>query len=251
MKEVANQILASFIFFTRLPFWRIKDLPKKYYTKVINFWPLVGWLTGGITALVLWGASQVFPITISILLAICSRVLVTGAFHEDGLIDFFDGFGGGTSKERILAIMKDSFIGSYGLLGVLLYFALFFSAIYSLPIETACLVIFAGDTWSKFVASQLINRLPYARKEEESKAKVIYSKIDFKQLLTSFVIGIIPAFIVLDFDLWYALIIPIVVFFFLTQYMKKKIQGYTGDCCGATFLLCELSFYLSVVILTY
>ena len=104
-----QRIWAAFIFFTRLPFWRIYQPPQACYRTVVEHWPLVGWLTGGIMALILWFGPAIMPYSIAVLAAIICRVLITGALHEDGLADFFDGFGGGgNDRERILAIMKDS-----------------------------------------------------------------------------------------------------------------------------------------------
>ena len=117
-------LLAALIFFTRLPFWRLKEVPSACFKRVVPYWPLVGWLTGGIMAGTLWLAAQVMPITIAWIVAIVSRLLVTGCLHEDGLADFFDGFGGGTTRERILAIMKDSHIGTYGVIALIIYFLL-------------------------------------------------------------------------------------------------------------------------------
>ena len=97
------------------------------------------------------------------------RALLTGAFHEDGPADFFDGMGGGSSRSRILEIMKDSHIGSYGVIALILYYILTIAFISSLPIAIACLAIFASDPWSKFCGSFIINILPYARNEEQAK----------------------------------------------------------------------------------
>ena len=83
------KVLAAFIFFTRLPFWRIKEVPAKYFKRIVPYWPLAGWLTGGITVGVLWIAAQILPISIAWVLAILSRLLITGCLHEDGLADFF------------------------------------------------------------------------------------------------------------------------------------------------------------------
>ena len=106
-----DRLWAALIFFTRLPFWRIYQPPKEAYQGVVEFWPLAGWLTAGVMASVLYGASMVFNYEIAIVLAIVSRLLLTGALHEDGLADFFDGFGGGgRDRQRILDIMKDSHI---------------------------------------------------------------------------------------------------------------------------------------------
>ena len=114
------RILAAFIFFTRLPFWRLAEVPSEYFKNVVSRWALVGWLTAGLSVIVLYTASLILPASVAVLLAIVTRLLITGCLHEDGLADFFDGFGGGTSCERILSIMKDSHIGSYGVIGVIL-----------------------------------------------------------------------------------------------------------------------------------
>ena len=116
-----DRLWAAFIFFTRLPFYRLRQPPVESYKAVVEYWPLTGWLTGGLMAATLWVASMHLPFMIAILLAIVVRLLVTGALHEDGLADFLDGFGGGGSdRERILSIMKDSHIGTCGVLGLIL-----------------------------------------------------------------------------------------------------------------------------------
>ncbi len=245
------KILAALIFFTRLPFWRIKEVPAKYFKRIVPYWPLAGWLTGGIMVGVLWVTAQVLPVSIAWLLAILSRLLITGCLHEDGLADFFDGFGGGTTKERTLAIMKDSQIGSYGVIGLIGYFLLLFLLLGNLPLKLICALVICGDCWSKFCASQIINYLPYARKEEDSKAKVVYDRMTWQELLTGFICGLSPIVLFLPIDFWLVTICPILTFIFLYRLMKHRLQGYTGDCCGATFLLCELSFYLGAAILLY
>jgi adenosylcobinamide-GDP ribazoletransferase len=243
------KLLAALIFFTRLPFWRICQVPGDYFKRIVPYWPLAGWLTGGIMAGVLWLAAQFLPLPLAWTLAVFSRLFVTGCLHEDGLADCFDAFGGGTTRERTLAIMKDSHIGSYGVIGLIGYFALLWMLIPLLPLHLACIVVFCGDCWSKFCASHLINVLPYARKEEESKAKVVYERMTAKELIIDLGCGILPTALFLPLPLWIACLMPILTFFGLYRLIKRRIQGYTGDCCGATFLLCELSFYLAAVII--
>lgn len=245
------KILAALIFFTRLPFWRIREVPAEHFKRIVPYWPLTGWLTGGIMVGVLWLAAQVLPIYIAWLLAIVSRLLVTGCLHEDGLADFFDGFGGGTTRERTLAIMKDSHIGSYGVIGLIVYFLLMFLLLENLPLQLICALVICGDCYSKFCASQIINSLPYARKEEDSKAKVIYDRMTWQESLTGFVCGLLPIVLFLPIIFWPAICLPLITFVALCRLMKRRLQGYTGDCCGAMFLLCELSFYLGAAILAY
>lgn len=245
-----DRIWASFIFFTRLPFWRLHEPPKECYKTVVEHWPLTGWLTAGLMAATLWGASLIMPYVIAVLLAIVVRLLVTGALHEDGLADFLDGFGGGgNNRERILTIMKDSHIGTYGVIGLIFYELLLAAALFSMTPTMATLTILAADPFAKMVTSQLIMMMPYARKEEEAKAKTIYRKMDWKASISLAIQGLLPmaAFI------WYTgirwdliILIPFLVMYFLYMMIWRKIHGYTGDCCGAVCLLVELSVYLVV-----
>ena len=250
-----KNILAALMFFTRLPFWRIATVEKEYFKNVVNFWPYAGIVTGGIGAGVMLGASYVFPVTVAVILGLVARVLVTGALHEDGLADFFDGFGGGTSKEATLRIMKDSHIGSYGVLGLILYFALMVALLSSLPVKAAALLFFCGDILCKGVAGNIVNMLPYARTEEESKNKLVYNKIPAGAYMAN--VGLLllvlgAAFtLYLPLQLSVAVFVPFVVFAFLVRYINNKIQGYTGDCCGAMFLLCELSFLMASVVVVH
>ena len=125
--------LAALIFFTRLPWWRLRAVPKEAFEHVVDYWPFIGWLTGGVMAAVFYLASYLGLSTLmAALLTIVSRLLLTGALHEDGLADFCDGFGGGTTRERTLSIMKDSHIGTYGVIGLLFYFGLFLAGLLSL-----------------------------------------------------------------------------------------------------------------------
>ena len=240
-------LLAAFIFFTRLPFWRVKEVPSECFKHVVPYWPWVGWLTGSVMAMVLALGSLVIPVSLAWILAIVTRLLITGALHEDGLADFFDGFGGGTTRERTLTIMKDSHIGTYGVIGLIIYFLLMLE-LRHLPVSMLCTLILCGDCWGKLCASQLINFLPYARKEEDSKAKVIYNRMSSKELFICIMGGTLPLWL-LPLSLWGALVAPCLVLAFLILLMKRRLQGYTGDCCGATFLMCEMAFYLSALIL--
>lgn len=248
MKPVA----AAFVFFTRLPLWKLKafNIPVTYFKQVISYWAVVGWLTAGVMAGVLWLSAQLLPFSVAVVFAIVSRVLLTGALHEDGLADFFDGFGGGTTKERTLEIMKDSHIGTYGVLALILYFLLFYQLLVQLPLCLAIYAILAADPLCKLISSFIPVFLPYARTEEASKAKVVYSKTSLVPLITSLVFGLAPFFILIGYRLSLAILFPVCIFVILTLTMKRKIQGYTGDCCGAIFLLTELSCYLGLFIVS-
>lgn len=240
-----KRFFAALMFFTRIPLHRFVDVPSDYFKRVVELWPFVGWITGGITALALYGCARLFPFSVAVIMALVVRVILTGALHEDGLADFCDGFGGGTTRERVLAIMKDSHIGTYGVLGLILYFLIMVSIWSALPIVVLCPAIIAGDAWSKFCASRMIDYLPYARKVEESKSGTIYERFSVRAWLLALVGGVLP-FVLLPVRIWICGVTPVIVVAGLILLMKKRISGYTGDCCGAAFLLCELSFYLTL-----
>jgi adenosylcobinamide-GDP ribazoletransferase len=224
--------------------------PKECYQSVVEHWPLTGWLTGGLMAATLWLGSLYLPYIIAVLLAVVVRLLVTGALHEDGLADFLDGFGGGGSdRARILAIMKDSHIGTYGVIGLIFYEFLLVAALYSLPPLMAVWAILAVNPFSKMVTAQLIMMMPYARREEEAKARVVYRKMSWQAGVSLAVQGLLPMvwFIYIMKVSWEVVIfIPCIVMYFLYMLIWHKIHGYTGDCCGAVSLLVELTALLVI-----
>ena len=245
-----DRLWASFIFFTRLPFWRIYQPPKEAYQGVVEFWPLAGWLTAGVMAGVLYGSSLVFSYEIAIVLAMVSRLLLTGALHEDGLADFFDGFGGGgQDRQRILNIMKDSHIDTYGVLALIVYMLTLWFALHSLTPINATLTILAVDPFAKMLSAQVIQMMPYARTEETAKNKTVYRKSPVAASIGLAFQGLLP----IGLYLWWMqervgwlllIFIPLLVMSLLSLFIWKRLRGYTGDCCGALFLLTELSAYL-------
>jgi adenosylcobinamide-GDP ribazoletransferase len=247
-----DHIWAALIFFTRLPFWRLHEPPRECYKTVVEHWPLAGWITGGMMAATLYFGSMVMPYVIVVQLAIVVRLLVTGALHEDGLADFCDGFGGGgRDRERILAIMKDSHIGTYGVLGLIMYELLLAATLMSLPPEMAALAIIAADPFAKMVTAQLVMMMPYARSEEEAKAKVVYRKMDWRAGISLAIQGLLPMVVFLYYTRlpWELVIfIPCIVMYFLYLLIMNKLHGYTGDCCGAVCLMVELATLLVVCV---
>lgn len=247
-----DRLFAAFIFFTRLPFWRIHQPRKEAYEIVVELWPLTGWLTAGCMAATLYFGSFIVPTALAATVAIIVRILITGALHEDGLADFIDGFGGGgTDRTRILDIMKDSHIGTYGVVGLILYFMLLHQSLTILPPRITALMILAADPFFKMMTAQLIQMMPYARTAETAKGQVVYRKISIKAGLLLLIQGTLPAI-----GLWYfaglpylCIAIPALVFYLLYLLMHRRINGYTGDCCGAVFLLTELTFYLTYITL--
>jgi len=251
-----DNVWAAFIFFTRLPLWRLHEPPRECYRAVVEYWPLVGWLTGGVMAAVIYFGSMVLPFDVTIILAIIARVLLTGALHEDGLCDFFDGMGGGTDRQRILDIMKDSRIGGYGVLGLLLYVILLFLTLRSLCFPVAIIAVMVADPYAKMLAAQVTQMLPYARTENESKAKTVYRRMNIRAAISLFIQGFLPMLVFIcffgNYVNWQVIVFcPCLVMYAIYLFIYKKLHGYTGDCCGMIFLLVELSAYICIVSQTF
>ena len=247
---------------------------------MVEWWPLTGWLTSGVMAAILFLGSDLSPLTsqlstlpwsLAVLLAIIARILITGALHEDGLADFFDGFGGGgTNRERILAIMKDSHIGTYGVLGLILYLALLYLCLYNMPPLTACLTVLMADPFAKMLTAQMTQMMPYARTAETSKAHTVYRRMSLTSGILLAIQGLLTMaiYFLLTSDLiptiqhlppntqhltpltYQHLFVPCLVMYFMYLFVWRRLRGYTGDCCGAFFLLIELSIYLTAVLST-
>ena len=169
--------------------------------------------------------------------------------HEDGLADFVDGMGGGNTRERILSIMKDSHIGTYGVITLVLYFLFLYTA---LP-HLSPLMLLTAEVWGKSVASLLILQLPYARVESEAKNHTVYARYTWWRQLLRILVAMIPVALLW----WYVgaiphlqlFLVPLAVEMLLALWMRSRLGGYTGDCCGATFLLCEASMLLTYLII--
>ncbi len=249
-----DRIWAAYIFFTRLPFWRVYQPPQQAYKTVVEHWPLVGWLTGASMACVLYFGCYVFPYEIAIILAITTRLLITGALHEDGLADFLDGFGGGGhDRQRILDIMKDSHMGTYGVIGLVLYFLLLFGILHAMAPFDAALTVIAADPYAKMLSAQIIQMMPYARDEETAKNHTVYRKFNVSAGISLAFQGLLPIAAYIYFmqerlDWQLLIFIPALVMYLLYLLMAKRLHGYTGDCCGAMFLITELATLLMATI---
>jgi len=249
--QLLNDILATLTSFTRLPWWRLKpNIPPEAYTRVVPLWPLAGWVTGSAMAFTCWLTAHIWPLPMALLSAIIVRLLLTGAMHEDGLADFADGMGGGRNKQHALSIMKDSHIGTFGVLTLIIYYLLYFTTWTQLAVTYPSIpvLLFCIDPLAKYIASFTI-LLPYARTAESAKNQLVYKELTSKDFFLGLPFGLLPTLILLPSPLWAAILAPILVLLIMLKWMQQRIGGYTGDCCGATCLLCELSYLLAISML--
>ena len=148
---------------TRLPVGRLAD-PAPRLGQAAWAFPLVGLIVGGIGGAVHWGAMAAsLPALVAALLALLAMALVTGALHHDGLADFADGIGGGRDRDHCLEIMRDSRIGSYGVLALVFAVGLQASALSALPTGAVLPALVFTAIASRLAMVALLIWLPPAR----------------------------------------------------------------------------------------
>lgn len=248
MKRELQVFLTAVMFFTKIPCPKWVDHSPEFLNESARYFSLVGIIVGSVGALIFWGADFLFPQSIAVLLSMLATIWLTGAFHEDGLADMFDGFGGGWTKEQILSIMKDSRIGTFGVAGLVGILAVKFVSLNELPAGAVPALLIAGHAASRFLATTLILTHHYVR-GEPSKAKPVAKKMTRASVAVSAVFGLLPLLLVPHSWVWLALIPMVLVLLYLGRFFNKWIGGHTGDCSGATQQLTEVTFYLSAVVI--
>jgi adenosylcobinamide-GDP ribazoletransferase len=257
MKKELQIFFTALMFYTRIPCPATTDHNPDYLNKASRYFPLVGWIVGGIAFGVFYLFDHLVAPEIAIIVSMIASVLVTGGFHEDGFADVCDGFGGGWTKEKILTIMKDSAIGAYGAIGLILLFLLKFQGLTQLNTVVnyssffLFLMFVAGHALSRLAAISIVFTHEYSREDASSKSKPIAQSYSWREVVGAVFFGLLPLVVLSCFE-WQMLLVVLPVFltrFFLARYFQKWIDGYTGDCLGATQQVCEIVFYISVIAL--
>ena len=245
-------------FLTRVPLPSAGNFQARCLSESLRYFPLVGGLVGVANATVWWVSAHWFPRPVAVGLMLAASLLITGAFHEDGLADTCDGLGGGNTRERALAIMKDSRVGAFGALALIVLIGLKWSALIALPSAAFALIVVAAHLVSRWCAIGLLWALPYARAQGEGKSRQFDGGLSGRQWLLSGVIGVtalvIPAIwpgVILSEALAMAAGVGFaaaaITAFAAAAYFRQRIGGYTGDCLGAVQQACELVFLLGAL----
>lgn len=246
IRREIGYFFAALRFFTRLPVPAWVGHSAEQLNHAARWFPAIGWIVGALGAAATLAALQVWPAAVAILLGMAATVLVTGAFHEDGLADALDGLGGGATREDALRIMKDSRLGSFGAIGlVLVLLAKFAALIAVLPAPTFALALVAGHAVSRFASTALIFALDYAR--EAGKAKPLATRMRAGELGFAALWGLGPCAFLPVQQALPALALVAAVTLLAARTFVRRLGGYTGDCLGATQQFAELAFYLGLL----
>ncbi len=252
----AALLLIATQFLTRLRVPTLRAFDADWVAQSLRYFPLVGAAVGLVNVAAWWLASRVLPMPVSVGVMLGVSLLLTGAFHEDGLADACDGFGGGRTREQVLEIMQDSRIGAFGALGLIVVLGLKWTALSALPAPWMPLALVIGHSVSRWCALGLIWALPYARTSGNSKSRPFASGLSLSGWILSALIAVpVPLAVAL---LWpqaheyrivaavagIAVLAAVLVCAVLGTVFRRRIAGYTGDCLGATQQLTELTMYL-------
>lgn len=255
MKEELRIFFTALMFYTRIPCPKNIDHSPEYINKATRYFPLIGWIVGAISFVVFYLSLILFEINVAVLFSLISGILTTGAFHEDGLADVFDGFGGGWTKTKILEIMKDSRVGAYGVIALIFLFGIKYLSLNGLLLKIdrtnylhIALIFISYHSLARFTAINIVFTSQYSREDETSKAKPIAKAHSYKEIIGAYFFGLLPLLVLCFMNWKFSIVLfPLfLLYFFSKRYFQKWIDGYTGDCLGATEQLAEC-----VTLLTY
>ncbi|MES2973850.1 MAG: adenosylcobinamide-GDP ribazoletransferase [Pseudomonadota bacterium] len=259
-----RHFLLALQFFTRIPVtgrlagW-VGYSPAMLRASAAHF-PGVGWIVALLACSVfgafmsLLPASSFTPLAAAVFSTIAT-VLLTGGFHEDGLADVADGLGGSLDRQRALDIMKDSRIGAFGALALVLGLLAKVSMLAVLGSQSTTLAVAAlagAHVLSRFAPLLLVRALPHVGDDASSKSKPLADRISGPALLVA-ALWCLPA---LALAAW--MTDPRVMLaaagacglalLWMWRMFSRRLQGFTGDCLGATQQVCEIAFYLGVAL---
>lgn len=244
--------LVALQFLTRLPV-RLSRFEPAWLNDCVRHFPLVGALVGAVGAAVLVAAAQLWPAWVAAVLALAATVALTGGFHEDGLADSFDALGGVVPRDKALAIMKDSRIGSYGALALglsLLLRAALLAVLATRPLLGAVAALLASHALARAAAVGVMVSLPYGGDAEQAKAKPLalaVAPLNFGIALgwCGLLGAALAAWGMPLPRLLLALAAAALAALLMRQWLQRRLGGYTGDGLGATEQLAEIAVLLA------
>lgn len=238
--------LVAVQFLTRIPTPRLESLPADWLARSGKYFPLVGAITGGLSALSLLGAHLLWRSgPLPALIAVGAGLVLTGALHEDGLADAADAFGGGRSPEQRLAIMKDPRLGTYGALALGFALAGKTAALSNLPVQLAAAGLVCAHVGARAAAVWTMSFLPYAAEPTASKAPAPHRALGVWELGLTLALALAPVLLLLRPAAGLSCAgAAAVTTLLIARGSARRIGGHTGDVLGAVEQAYELVFLL-------
>ena len=236
---------------TIIPITRNHDFKEDDLAFSTIYFPLVGFLLGLLSWGIFFVIDPYLPLSVTVFIILAFLTLITGALHEDGLGDTFDGFGGGYTRERILEIMKDSRIGTYGSLALIFLILgkyIFLTEINPTEIPKTIVTALVLSRWSPL---PLLRFLDYPKRATGTGRAFVtnITNISYWSLIVSTVFTFAVVIWFFEFQSIYLISATILLMASGYIFFRKKINAITGDCGGAIISLSELLTYFIVIIL--
>ena len=241
MRRLVEELLVAFQFLTRLPVPRIGFQPDSL-SRSAKLFPVVGLVIGIGASLLQRILTSHLNRTLVALLVLTFLVLITGGFHEDGLADAADGFGGGWNREQVLTILRDSRIGSFGTLALVLSLLARFLLLSSLPVSRFTAFIVSAHVLCRWTTLPLSYFLRPARESDGQGARIA-QKISLTSLIVGSLLSFAIVFYLMRTAFWIPTMVAVVITIASGIYYFRRIGGVTGDCFGATNQLTEIAVY--------
>lgn len=241
--------LRALAFLTRLPIFVKIHIDEYSLAKSVFFFPVVGMLIGLILGCLDILLGYIFYDAVRSTFLIIAYILLTGGLHLDGLSDTVDGIFGGYTKERMLEIMRDSRMGTFGAMALFTALLLKFSLFISLPDKIRFQAIVLAPTISRWIMVAAIAFFPYAR-QGEGKGKAFADYTEMSDFILSSFLPIVVSFIFAKGFGLLAVCLTFISTVLFMIYINSKIKGMTGDTYGAVNEMAELLF-LTVLSIIY
>ena len=248
-KSELNAFLLALQFLTRLRF------PVEFSADAMRasprWYPGVGVVIGLVTGILYWGAALLFTPVLAAILSTAAGLILTGGLHEDGFADACDGLGGSQPRARVLEIMRDSRIGTYGTLGLGLMVATKVVALAALPVWVVPFVLIAGHAASRASMLWVMVSADYAR--DQGAASPALGGMDQRAVgvaLACTALALLPLLFVLPLLAVITGLLGLVAgHYAMRRRFEARLGGYTGDCLGAVQQCSEIGFYLGILAL--
>ena len=237
--------MAAIRFFTRLPFPGPLGDGSAALDRAVRYFPAVGLIIGTSAALVFAASSFFWPKTLAVLAAMATAIYLTGAIHEDGWSDMADGFGGGRDKQHILDIMRDSNIGSFGAVALVMLLLARFFALIEIDMLLVPIALISGHAVSRLCATFAMCALDYVR--PEGKAKPFSNRLGHGGMAVAALAALAPVLFLPPSQSVPGVILAALATLWLARLFKRRIGGYTGDCLGGVQQLAEAAFYCGML----
>jgi adenosylcobinamide-GDP ribazoletransferase len=249
-------LLLALSFFTRVPVRLPEVVKPEMLHQASRYFALIGVFIGAVTALILVLLASFLSLSLAVLISMACSLLLTGAFHEDGWADVWDGFGGGWTVEQKLNIMKDSRLGTYGAASLFFILMTKYQSLVLLgthnenPVLALSFALVLAHTLSRVVSTSLIFSMSYVSEDAQSKVKPLAQHLSIKGLIILLITGAVVLFTLLPLMHAFVMIVCLwIIRILLILWFNRQLGGFTGDCLGAAQQILEVAVYIILLVL--